>query len=90
MKRQDDVKLYTGYVYMIYNNVNGKVYIGETIQTIQKRFKQHINESSNVNSSTYNYLISRAIRKYGYSNFFVKELDRVVGEDKKQVKKEIL
>lgn len=27
--------LYTGYVYMIYNDVNDKVYIGETLQKLQ-------------------------------------------------------
>nr|DAF44523.1 MAG TPA: hypothetical protein [Podoviridae sp. ct8Lf7]DAH26179.1 MAG TPA: hypothetical protein [Bacteriophage sp.] len=31
--------LYTGYVYMIYNDVNDKVYIGETLQKITTRFK---------------------------------------------------
>jgi len=34
--------MYNGYVYMIYNNFDDNVYIGETIQTIEKRFKQHI------------------------------------------------
>lgn len=85
----DNIKVYNGYVYMIYNNFNNKVYIGETIQTIEKRFKQHIYESNNPNGKSYNFKLSKAIRKYGYSNFFIKELAKVSGEDKHNVKIQI-
>ena len=73
---QDNIKMYNGYVYMIYNNFDDNVYIGETIQTIEKRFKQHIQESNNPKSKAFNFKISKALRKYGYSNFFVKELEK--------------
>lgn len=88
MKKSETTN-YVGYVYLIYNNQNDKVYIGETINTLEKRFKQHINAATNYKSSIYNNKLYRAMRKYGTSNFFIKELDRIVGEDKKKVKDEI-
>lgn len=55
-------------IYKIENLINGKVYIGKSIN-IQKRFKSHINDSFNENKSSYNHLIHKAIRKYGVENF---------------------
>ena len=80
--------LYTGYVYMIYNNVNDKVYIGETLQKISTRFKQHLQMAFR-EKRKYDTHLFRAIRKYGKEHFFVKELDRVIGIDRDQIKKEI-
>lgn len=85
----DDIKIYYGYVYLIYNNFDNNVYVGETIQTIEKRFKQHIYESTNPKARAYNFKLSKAIRKYGYSNFFVKEIDKISGEDRKKIKEQI-
>lgn len=80
--------LYTGYVYMIYNNVNDKVYIGETLQKITTRFKQHIQKALNQNRD-YDGHLFRAIRKYGKEHFFIKEIDKVTGLDRNKVKEEI-
>lgn len=33
------------YIYKITNKVNGKIYIGKTIYSIQKRWEEHINDS---------------------------------------------
>ena len=33
---------YEGFIYLITNNVNGKQYVGQTIQTIQKRWNSHV------------------------------------------------
>ena len=54
-------------VYKIVNTINGKVYIGQTINTIEKRFKEHLHRAryeSNIVRPLYN-----AIRKYGEENF---------------------
>ena len=56
------------YIYKITNLVNGKVYIGQTITTVQKRFWKHCNGTKQ--------LISKAIHKYGVDNFKVEEIDR--------------
>lgn len=55
-------------IYKIENLINGKIYIGKSVN-IEKRFKTHINDSFNKNKPSYNHLIHRAIRKYGVENF---------------------
>ena len=35
-----------GYIYKITNLINQKVYIGQTVKTIQKRYTQHKNNSN--------------------------------------------
>lgn len=55
-------------IYKIENLINGKIYIGKSID-IQKRFRSHINDSFNENKSSYEHLIHKAIRKYGVDNF---------------------
>jgi len=35
-----------GYIYKITNILNGKIYIGQTVKTIEKRFNQHKNNSN--------------------------------------------
>ena len=49
-----------GIVYLIWNMVNGKKYVGQTIQPLYVRFDQH---------SRANTVIGNAIRKYGAENF---------------------
>ena len=47
-------------IYKISNNVNNKVYIGQTIRPINKRFNRHINDAVNNKLNTH---FARAIRK---------------------------
>lgn len=53
-------------VYKVTNSVNSKVYIGKTIETLEKRKDEHYRNA-------FNYLLEskfyRAIRKYGFENF---------------------
>lgn len=60
------------YIYKITNNVNGKIYIGQTIRPIEQRFRRHICDAE---SGVVNTHLARAIRKYGPSNFQVQEID---------------
>lgn len=60
-----------GFVYIIKNFANNKIYIGKTERDVNKRFREHLTESRAKNSKTYNYCISRAIRKYGENAFDV-------------------
>ena len=59
-----------GRIYLITCSVNGKVYVGQTISTIEKRLKRHFYLSKH--SDCY---IHRAILQYGQENFFIKEID---------------
>lgn len=52
-----------GYIYKYENEVNHKVYIGQTID-LDARHSSHVNKSKTVKSKFYN-----AVRKYGWSNF---------------------
>ena len=65
-------------IYKITNNVNGKIYIGMTTQSISVRFAQHISLSKN---SDINTIISKAIRKYGRDNFTISEIDNAENID---------
>jgi group I intron endonuclease len=59
-----------GYIYKITNIDNGKSYIGQTTNTVNYRWNQHIYFSKN-NSNNY---LHRAIRKRGIDRFQVKKL----------------
>lgn len=66
------------YIYKIINLVNKKIYIGETIRTIDIRWKQHIYKSKNgANGHLY-----AAMRLYGIDNFTVEEIERCSTEDR--------
>ena len=58
-------------VYKITNTVNGKSYIGITIQGYMTRFRHHIYESK----SNSNFPIHKSIRKYGEDNFTGEVID---------------
>jgi group I intron endonuclease len=66
-----------GFIYIIKNTINSKVYIGQTTQTVETRFKQHLKclKSNSVQ------LISKAIKKYGKSNFYVEILEECFIEE---------
>ena len=53
-------------IYMIKNNINNKVYIGQS-SDIKKRWKKHIEDLNNKNH--HNYHLQGAWDKYGSSNF---------------------
>jgi len=69
-----------GYIYLITNLVNGKQYVGKTVQTIKARFGGHCNPGE-MNKKC---LISKAIKKYGKENFKIKEI--AVAYNQKQLK----
>ena len=64
-----------GYIYKITNTLNGKVYIGQTIKTVQKRFTQHKNNSNKEYFSQI--VLYKAFKKYGIENFICEEIEEV-------------
>lgn len=65
-----------GAIYMVFNEKNGKAYIGQTVQPINRRVIYTILSALKKRNGLYNTMISRAIRKYGIENFSVWELSR--------------
>lgn len=57
-----------GKIYLIRNLVNGKGYVGQTVQSVYFRFGQH-KYSAKRGSKT---ALHKAMRKYGFENFEVK------------------
>lgn len=60
-----------GIIYCITNKINGKCYVGQTIKTLSHRWSMHLSETK----AGSNYVIHRAIRKYGSSSFLVYHVD---------------
>lgn len=58
-----------GFIYKCTCLINGKIYIGQTIQDYNERWKDHIQEAFNDKQPSYNYKFHKAIRKYGENNF---------------------
>lgn len=67
-----------GSIYIIHNSINDKKYIGQTTRTIEVRWKEHLQESQNLDC---HYAIYNAMRKYGVENFWVEELEKCETKD---------
>ena len=44
--------VYEGYIYLITNNINGKQYVGQTRNTIQKRWNGHKSSANSANKES--------------------------------------
>ena len=76
-----DTGMYEGYIYLITNKINGKKYVGQTITTIEYRFKKHMsNTQKGACPCIYN-----AVKKYGKDNFSCEQLDFAIAPTKKEL-----
>ena len=60
----------TGCIYLLINKVNGHKYIGQTKRTLNKQWKQHIDEAMRMSPHP----LHKAMRKYGNHNFMIREI----------------
>lgn len=60
-----------GYIYKISNDINDKLYIGQTIHNIQYRFHGHISQSLRAPDNKFHY----AINKYGKEHFQIELIE---------------
>ena len=72
-------------VYKITNKVNDKVYIGQTVRPINKRFNRHINDAIRNKLDTH---FARAIRKYGKDNFICEVIDTATDQNELTLKEQ--
>lgn len=61
------------YIYQIKNDLNDKSYIGKTNFSIEKRFKEHCNDTFKLNKE--NRPLYAAMRKYGIEHFHISVLE---------------
>ena len=61
----------TGIIYKITNTINGKVYIGKTLETMEKRWKEHQKDSIRFTDRP----LYRAMNKYGIKNFIIEVVE---------------
>jgi hypothetical protein len=62
-----------GIIYGIKNNLTNKIYIGKTLETIEKRWKEHCNDCQKERCEKRPLYL--AMKKYGVENFFIEEVE---------------
>lgn len=67
------IKIRKGVIYIIRNSINDKVYIGQTILSLEDRWKTHLKPS--VSKQRGSYKIYNAMNKYGKENFYCELLE---------------
>lgn len=66
-----------GRIYIIKNTVNDKVYVGQTKISLKLRFQNHLSAARNGKD----YIIGKAIRKYGEDKFYIELLEECTVEE---------
>ena len=67
-----------GYIYKITNNINNKIYIGQTIKKRPTdRFSQHKYIARHLNSEKSNSYLHKAMNKYGVDNFTFEIIEQI-------------
>lgn len=61
------------FIYKIENDINGKIYVGKTLETIEERFKIHISDSKK--EQCQHRPLYRAMNKYGVEHFHISILE---------------
>lgn len=70
-----------GWIYIIRNRKNSKVYIGQTHMSIRLRFQDHLSAARHGKD----YVIGKAIRKYGENNFYIETIEECIADTIKEL-----
>ena len=70
------------YIYQITNDVNGKIYIGKTEFSIEKRFQEHCKDA--FKSDNQNRPLYAAMRKYGVEHFHIETIEQTDAPEERE------
>lgn len=76
MSYNHETNMYEGFIYKIYNDINDRIYIGQTKTTIKERWHGHM--SAVLNEKRYKSALYNAMRKYGREKFHIIEIDKIM------------
>lgn len=65
-----------GYIYKIINDINNKIYVGQTKRTLEKRWQEHIRYAQEKDSRTKFY---KAIQEIGVEHFKIISIEEIFG-----------
>jgi group I intron endonuclease len=68
-------------IYKITNKLNGKIYVGQTIRSLQERWRCHQCSEACTH-------LHRAIKKYGVENFIVEQIDVATNREELNLKEQ--
>lgn len=71
------------YIYQITNKINGKIYIGKTEFSVEKRWKEHCKDAFSDNKN--NRPLYSAMKKYGIENFLIEILEETDSPEEREV-----
>ena len=71
------------YIYKITNTINGKIYIGKTEFSVEKRFKEHLRDSDKITLEKRP--LYSAIRKYGKKAFTVETIEETDFPEEREI-----
>ena len=70
-----------GIIYKITNNINDKIYIGQTIRPLHIRWQEHKKIANQLSNSKINSPLYCAMRKYGIDNFQIEQLEEIPNDN---------
>ena len=71
------------YVYQITNDINGKIYIGKTEESIEKRWREHCKDYKKERCK--NRPLYRAMNKYGIEHFHIEQLEETDNASEREI-----
>lgn len=82
MAYNKETGMWEGYIYKIYNDVNDKLYIGQTTTTIKDRWHGHMSACL---EDRYQSVIYKAMRSLGRDKFHIEEILKIEANSKQEL-----
>lgn len=86
MSYNKDTGLYEGYIYKIINDINNKIYIGQTTRTVELRWRSHLLTCKKDCCDTY---FHQVVHNLGMIHFKPIEIEKIVNISKDELLKEL-